>query len=136
LQKCLDYDKGGFTADTYGDLGELAFGSFGRSCISAIFFFELLAATIALIILSADSIVALFPVFSPTWIKIVVVEYASLVGIAALLNLITILFIDGLSTKVSPGSIWNPSDFEIYPNVWSIVPLAFGLLMAGKIYLK
>jgi vesicular inhibitory amino acid transporter len=154
LQKCLDYDGyrsvrssgSKFVVNNYGDLGELAFGQTGRAFISVIFFFELLAATIALVILSADSITAIFPGLRIEYVKIIIVSlvfpatipksmsfasYGSLVGIIALLNLIGILLFDGLATTVSPGSIFVPADVSFGPVDWFRVPFSFGLIMAG-----
>jgi vesicular inhibitory amino acid transporter len=147
LQSCLDFRKeDGSVCHTFGDLGELAFGPIGRSAISFIFFFELVAACIALVILSADSIVALLPSLNIDVVKISIVvlvfpltipkslsiaSYGSLLGILALFNLMSILVYDGLSTQESPGSIWVPAATSVLPDEWFPIPFAFGLLMAG-----
>jgi vesicular inhibitory amino acid transporter len=147
LQSCLDFQKeDGSVCHTFGDLGELAFGPIGRSAISFIFFFELVAACIALVILSADSIVALFPLLNIDLVKISIVilvfpltipkslsiaSYGSLIGILALFNLMSILIYDGLSTQETPGSIWLPAETSVMPVEWFPIPFAFGLLMAG-----
>jgi vesicular inhibitory amino acid transporter len=146
LQKCLDHSIDGKQANTFGDLGFLAFGDSGRQFISIIFFLELFAACVALVILSADSIVALFPELDLTMVKVLMVafvlpltfpkslsiaSYGSLVGILALLNLVAILLYDGLTVKVSPGSLLNPADVVLIPADLFPIPFAFGLLMAG-----
>jgi amino acid permease len=147
LQLCLDYQKeDGTVCNTFGDIGEMAFGSMGRTGISFLFFFELVAACIALIILSADSIVALFPGLDIVWVKISIVilvfpltipkslsfaSYGSLLGILALFNLMGILIFDGLTKFDPPGSIWAPATTYVMPIDWYLIPLAFGLLMAG-----
>jgi hypothetical protein len=142
LQKCLDFGD----ANTFGDLGEMAFGQKGRTCISAIFFFELIAASVALIILGADSIVSLFPLLNPNYVKVAIVcivmpmtipkslaisSYGSLIGIIALVNLIGILLYNGFTTSSTPGSILNPSDINLMPQSFMRIPFSFGLLMAG-----
>ena len=146
LQFCLDFKVNGSTANTYGDLGENAFGPNGRTFISIIFFLELFAACVALVILSADSIVALLPQLDLIQVKISIVvlclpmtfprslaiaSYGSLIGILALMNLMGILIYDGLTTLESPGSLLNPSDYTIYPVELFPIPFSFGLLMAG-----
>ena len=119
---------------------------FGRRFISFIFILELFAACVALIILTADSIQALFPIWDLYLIKIGIVlfvlpftipkslhfiSYTSLLGILALLNLLCIIFYNGLITKSSPGSILQPAPTDIWPCTWSSFPLAFGLIMSG-----
>ncbi|KAK6098131.1 hypothetical protein BDV3_004490 [Batrachochytrium dendrobatidis] len=134
------------TLCTFGDFGEAAFGLSGRNFISFVFVLELCAASVALIILTADSIVALFPMLDLVVVKICVVaivvpityplslnmaSYGSIVGIIALLNLLIIVMFNGLSTTESPGSLIVPADTNIFPESWYSVPLAFGLIMAG-----
>ena len=146
LQYCLDFTIDGKVANTYGDLGENAFGVGGRTFISVIFFLELLAACVALVILSADSIVALFPGLDLVQVKIAIVmfclpmtfpkslhiaSYGSLIGILALMNLLGILVYDGISYTGTPGSLINPADYSIYPVEYFPIPFSFGLLMAG-----
>ncbi|KAJ3304812.1 hypothetical protein HDV03_002354 [Kappamyces sp. JEL0829] len=147
LQLVLDYERpDGFVSLTYGDLGEVAYGRSGRTFISIVFFLELLACIIALVILSADSIVALFPWLDINLVKICTVvlvfpmtlpaslaiaAYASLLGILALFNLMGILVYDGLTNHLAPGSLWQVADTQVLPADWFPVPLAFGLLMAG-----
>lgn len=133
-------------AYTYGDIGELAFGSAGRTFISIVFLFELFAACVALVILTGDSLVALFPTLDLNLVKCVMVavvlpltvprslnfvSYGSLMGIIALVNLLFIIVVNGLSTKEVPGSLIQPADTVVFPDSWSGVPMAFGLIMAG-----
>jgi amino acid permease len=112
LVKCMDLDVRK-PAYSYGDIGEMAFGPPGRTFISVLFFLELFAACVALVILAADSIVALIPSFDLNIVKIVVTAlivpmtisrslsfaaYGSLLGVIAIVNLMFIIFFDGLST--------------------------------------
>ncbi|KAJ2999295.1 hypothetical protein HDV02_003228 [Globomyces sp. JEL0801] len=147
LEKCLNYrPPNGKCAQTYGDLGQNAFGTTGRTVISILFFLELIAASVALVILTSDSVVAIFPELDLITVKCVMVllvfpttlpkslsiaSYGSLVGIIALVNLLAVLFYDGLSNYSSPGSLWTPAETSLLPLDWYPVPLAFGLLMAG-----
>jgi amino acid permease len=147
LAKCLDYDQDGCTrSDSFGDIGQKAFGTIGRSVISLIFLFELVAACVALIILAADSILALFPFLSVVWIKITIalllfpvilyrslslVAWGSFVGVIALVNLLIILIYDGLTTLESPGSLLSPCSTQVIPSAVFNVPFSFGLIMAG-----
>jgi vesicular inhibitory amino acid transporter len=150
VAKCLDYPVPShypFTASyTFGDFGELAFGPAGRNFISLIFVLELFAASVALVILTADSLVALFPSLDLMMVKIVTVavvlpatlpqslrfaSYGSFVGVLALVNLLLIVIVDGFSTRESPGSILNPSTTHLLPPSWMQTPLALGLIMSG-----
>lgn len=145
LAKCLDYE-GAIQSNSYGDIGEVAFGPSGRLFISLTFFFELFAACVALVILAADSMVALFPSLDLTIVKCVVVafvvpasisrslsyaSYGSFVGIIAMVNLLVIVLYDGFTTVESPGSLLIPVETSLYPPSWYAVPFSFGLIMAG-----
>lgn len=144
LRLCMDYR--GANAFTYGDIGELAFGISGRTFISTLFFLELFSCCVALVILAADSVVALVPSLDINIVKCVVIAivvplsftrslsfsaYGSLVGVVAMLNLTLIIFYFGLSTTESPGSLWVPAETSLYPPNWNNVPLSIGLIMAG-----
>ncbi|KAI8815895.1 transmembrane amino acid transporter protein-domain-containing protein [Fimicolochytrium jonesii] len=133
-------------AMTFGDIGEIAFGSRGRNMISVIFCLELSAAGVALVILASDSCTAIFPSWNGTIVKCVAVlialpltlpnslkwaSYASLVGIVALINLLAIILYDGLTTTETPGSLIVPAQTYLWPRSWEAVPLSFGLIMAG-----
>ena len=147
LAECMDYrSSAGDASHTYGDIGQVAFGSAGRSFISVVFVLELVAACVALVILTADSLCALFPELSLDKVKIATIclvmpltwsrslgfiSYGSLVGVVALANLLVILVVDGLTTIESPGSLLVPADTHLLPNDWYPVPLAIGLIMAG-----
>lgn len=58
LAKCLDVDQ---SLVTFADIAYAAFGSKARIITSVIFFFELIAACVALVVLFADSLDALIP---------------------------------------------------------------------------
>ncbi|KAJ3315999.1 hypothetical protein HDV04_000207 [Boothiomyces sp. JEL0838] len=143
LNKCKANDEAGFT---YSDIGQAAFGIPGRTFISILFFLELGTVAVALVILTADSIVALFPMYDPMYVKIMVatsvipvtwprslslISYISLIGIIAMGNLIGILSYNGLSKQQAPGSIIHSAPVNAVPPSYSHIPLSFGLLMAG-----
>ncbi|KAI8908207.1 transmembrane amino acid transporter protein-domain-containing protein [Powellomyces hirtus] len=148
LQPLLTHSSATATrrANTYGDIGELAFGHRGRNFISVIFCLELTASSVALVILISDSVTAIIPSWHHAIVKAVAVavmipvtwptslkwaSYGSLVGIVALVNLLVIIMYDGLSTTESPGSLLVPAETHLWPRDWNAVPLAIGLIMAG-----
>lgn len=108
---------------------------------------ELFAASTALIILTADSIKALFPgydilmikcavaviVIPTTWPQnIRVLVYASIVGVVAILNLLCIILVDGLTSRDVPGSLINPAPTSWWPNKGiKNIALAVGIIFAG-----
>ncbi|KAI9144894.1 transmembrane amino acid transporter protein-domain-containing protein [Paraphysoderma sedebokerense] len=132
---------------TYSDIGDAAFGLRGRVVISVVFMTELFAASVALIILMADSIVAIwedvdvikvkllaFAIVTPTlWLRsFKMLSYCSLMGIFSIFFMLFIIIYDGLYKQEHPGSLRDPSptlQFDV-PD-WYSVPLSFGLLMAG-----
>jgi len=154
LAKCLDHRKdcSAGTASTYADMGEVAFGLNGRWFISFVFLMELFAASVALVILMSDSIVALFPgVLDAKLVKIGIVmlltpttfpkslsilAYGSILGIIALLNLVGIIIYDGLITPQTPGSLLEPAKTSLWPpmdvrNPYTSLGMSVGLLMSG-----
>lgn len=58
LSKCLDVNQ---SLVTFADIAYMAFGTNARIATSIIFFFELIAACVALVVLFADSLDALIP---------------------------------------------------------------------------
>ncbi|KAJ3083812.1 hypothetical protein HDU99_005900 [Rhizoclosmatium hyalinum] len=99
--------------------------------------FELFAAATGLVILGADSIVALNPTLPLLPVKIAVtcllvlttfprgmgwLAYGSIVGLLTLLSLFGILLFNGLVTPHTPGSLWDPAPTNLWPEETS----AFG----------
>lgn len=141
LAECLDTN----TANgTYGDLAHEAFGNVGRNLVEALFVLELLAANVALVILFADSLNLLLPVFSITEWKVVLIvalmplnfvpfkglSVTSILGIFCCLGITLILFIDGLLKSHTPGSLREVAKTYAFPDDWTTLPLSFGLFMA------
>ena len=141
LAECLDTN----TANgTYGDLAHEAFGNVGRNLVEALFVLELLAANVALVILFADSLNSLLPVFSITEWKVFLavallplnfvsfkgLSVTSILGIFCCLGITLILFIDGLLTSHTPGSLMHVAKTYAFPDDWTTLPLSFGLFMA------
>ncbi|KAI7882722.1 hypothetical protein K492DRAFT_144712 [Lichtheimia hyalospora FSU 10163] len=142
LAKCLDGHPG---AQTYGDIGYAAFGTHGRMSVSAIFVTELVAVCIALVIFLSDTISSLFPalpriivslisflVLTPMlFVPVRHLSYASLLGVLIAVSILFILLYDGFSKPDAPGSLIESAETEIFPSNWRIMPLSFGLIMAG-----
>ncbi|RKO97935.1 hypothetical protein CXG81DRAFT_11749 [Caulochytrium protostelioides] len=131
---------------SYADLGFVAFGRVGHTLIGSLFMMELFGASVALLILSADSFAVLWPEVAVVHIKwlifgVMVVTtiprrfnifgYTSLLGIVALVNLACILIYNGLAYDGVPGSLRHPAPTTWLPPQWFPVPLTFGLVMAG-----
>lgn len=131
---------------SYSDIGEAAFKRKGRLFISLVFTLELFAAAVALIILIADSLKALFPevnlialkfiaflAVAPTmWLKnLKLLSYASIIGIITVINLIFVVLYDGFSYTETPGSLIHPAPTDIWPPNFMQIPIAFGLVLAG-----
>jgi len=142
LGKCMAINN----LTNYSEIGYAAFGKKGYVFISLFFSFELFACSVSLIILIADSLVALFPDLNGTAIKVLsfffitpltypkhlgALAWGSLIGIFAIANLATILFYDGLSKSDTPGSLISPAETFLLPVNLMRVPLSIGILMAG-----
>lgn len=142
LAKCLDGHPG---AQTYGDVGYAAFGTRGRMSVSAIFVTELVAVSIALVIFLSDTISSLFPslpriivslisflILTPMlFVPVRHLSYASLLGVLIAVSILFILLYDGFSKPDAPGSLIESAETEIFPSNWRVMPLSFGLIMAG-----
>ncbi|CDH53169.1 amino acid transporter transmembrane [Lichtheimia corymbifera JMRC:FSU:9682] len=142
LAKCLDGNPG---AQTYGDVGYAAFGTRGRMSVSAIFVTELVAVCIALVIFLSDTISSLFPslpniivsvisflVLTPMlFVPVRHLSYASLLGVLIAVSILFLLLFDGFTKPDAPGSLIESAETEIFPSNWRVMPLSFGLIMAG-----
>ncbi|KAJ3254373.1 hypothetical protein HDU77_004111 [Chytriomyces hyalinus] len=134
------------------DIVELAFGPDSRPLINFIFMFELFAAATGLIILGADSIVALYPELPMLPVKAGVtvilvlstlprgmgwLAYTSFLGVVTVASLFLILVYNGLTTYVAPGSLWDWSKTDMWPRETSALGevksmwLAAGLFIIG-----
>ncbi|KAJ3029794.1 hypothetical protein HDV00_009435 [Rhizophlyctis rosea] len=133
-------------ARTYGDVGELAFGSAGRRFITTMFALELFTGATALVIVTSDSLKVLLPHLDSLLVKAIVaaivcpttwprslriLSYASVIGIITVINLLAILLYDGLSTPSKPGSILDPAETSLWPRSLHHVALSFGLIFVG-----
>ncbi|KNC97552.1 uncharacterized protein SPPG_09433 [Spizellomyces punctatus DAOM BR117] len=131
---------------SYGDVGQAAFGRRAKNFIAIVYLAELYAASTALLILAADSIHALFPHWKLLHIKLGVVallilttwprsvrglSYASLVGVVAILNLLTIVVVDGVTKADPPGSLLQPAETRLWPKSFDRVALAVGIMFVG-----
>ncbi|KAL2022282.1 hypothetical protein VTK56DRAFT_5680 [Thermocarpiscus australiensis] len=142
LAKCMDQDP---SLITFSDLAFISFGRKARIATSVLFWLELLAASVALIVLFADSLDLLFPgVLSVTGWKIIcaliliplnflplrLLSFTSAVGIFSCLTIVLILLLDGFLKPTAPGSLLEPAKTYLFPANWLTLPLSFGLLMS------
>ena len=141
LAKCLDVDN---SLITFADVGYVAFGSKARIAISILFTLELIAACVALVVLFADSLDALIPVWSVLEWKVVCgiiliplsflplrfLSFTSVLGILSCFGIVLAVFIDGFSKPHQPGSLREPAETYLFPTNWATLPLSFGLMMS------
>lgn len=142
LARCLDVDD---TLITFADLAYVSFGPRARVMTSILFGLELLAANVALVVLFADSLVVLIPGWDHVDWKIVccllllplaflplrVLSFSSVLGIVSCFGIVAIVFVDGLIKPHRPGSLREPAQTYLLPQRWSMLPIAFGLLMSS-----
>ncbi|KAF3925634.1 hypothetical protein ABW21_db0207257 [Orbilia brochopaga] len=129
---------------TYGDIAWAAFGRKGRVIISIVFFLELLAACVALVILFADSLHALIPDVSIiTWkllcgailtplcfLPLRLLSVTSILGIVCTFSIVGMIFASGMVTQEQPGSLIHPAKTYLFPEHWGQVPLSLGILIS------
>ncbi|EXJ79792.1 hypothetical protein A1O3_08077 [Capronia epimyces CBS 606.96] len=141
LAKCLDTNTG---STTYGDIAFLAFDTWGRNSVEAIFILELTAANVALVILFADSMNSLLSGLGLNEWKILLtlgliplnfvpfraLSVTSVIGIFCCFGIIIIVFVDGLIKPHSPGSLRDLAQTYAFPEDWRTLPLSLGLFMA------
>lgn len=141
LAKCLDTDP---TLITYADIAYAAYGQRARIVTSIIFFLELVAACVALLVLFADSLNDLVPSISKTAWKVFagfiltplsfmplrVLSFTSILGIFCCLSITLVIIIDGLIKPNTPGSLREPAATYLFPMHWQTIPLSLGLLMS------
>ncbi|EDN06450.1 conserved hypothetical protein [Histoplasma mississippiense (nom. inval.)] len=140
LAKCMDVDP---TLVTYADLAYISFGPHARIVTSLLFCLELMGACVALVVLFADSIDALFPglgalrwklicgaiLIPMNFVPLRLLSLSSILGILCCTSIVLIIFIDGIIKTESPGSLRDPARTSLLPDNWSAVPLSFGLIM-------
>nr|CCA14050.1 Amino Acid/Auxin Permease (AAAP) Family putative [Albugo laibachii Nc14] len=143
LGKCLGYQAG---MQTYPDIGQAAFGMYGRVFISVVFFTELFTATAMFYILMGDTLAALVPsiaeskmtiicyliVLPTTWTRhLSLLSYFSIIGIlSSIFCLYTILYVGLTTDNGEVGSLTEPQPVQwIASN--DRVPLSIGLTMVA-----
>ncbi|KAL7109745.1 hypothetical protein ACP275_06G194800 [Erythranthe tilingii] len=138
LRRCLDSQPG---LETYPDIGQAAFGTTGRICISIILYVELYACCVEYIILEGDNLASLFPnahlnlgvieldshhlfaliitiaVLPTVWLRdLSVLSYISAGGVIASILVVACLFWIGLVDEVgihSKGTTLNLSTLPV-----------------------
>ncbi|KAG2171796.1 hypothetical protein INT43_008176 [Umbelopsis isabellina] len=145
IARCLDYPKATRELKTYADMAGAAYGMQGRIFISTVFMLELIAASVALIVLFADSLHILFPTVDTVTFKILAfiiltpttylairhLSYTSFVGILSSFTLVAVVCYDGATKTEHPGSLSDPMPTSLFPVHWMTLPLAFGQMAAG-----
>ncbi|KAL5519122.1 hypothetical protein ACEPAH_805 [Sanghuangporus vaninii] len=130
---------------TYADIGNKAFGPHSRFLVSSLFCLELFTVGVVLVTLFADSLHSVMPTYSSEAYKLMglvvlvpsvffplsVLSYTSILGILSTLLITAVLFIDGLSKRHGPGSLWDPATTSLSIASWGKLGVAFGLFMAG-----
>ena len=133
---------------TFGDVTEHLLGPIGRHALTLLFMLELCAASVALILVFCDSVLALYPNLKTyIWmIKALIVaglapmcwfrslgflSYLSGIGIFSIFNLILIVLFDGVSTPEGLGSLWKGPPTHMWPQSLEGFLLAIGLLFVG-----
>ncbi|KAI8907957.1 transmembrane amino acid transporter protein-domain-containing protein [Gorgonomyces haynaldii] len=127
--------------NSMSEMGEMAFGPFGRHLISSLFACELFSACVALVILFADSLELLIHVkgvylklfmllLAPTtWMGGSVLSLLSAVGLVSFVNLIAIVVYDG---SIPTGPSWYaPAPTHLWPQGVFDAGMAMGLLFVG-----
>ncbi|KAK2461784.1 hypothetical protein APHAL10511_006247 [Amanita phalloides] len=130
---------------TYADIARMAFGPRSHIVISLLFCLELFAVTVLLVTIYGDSLHAIFPQYPSNTYKAVgaviliptvfmplsLLSYTSILGILSSIMLVAVVFIDGLSKREAPGSLWNPVETSLFIQSPEKLAVAFGLFMAG-----
>ncbi|XP_078440134.1 amino acid transporter AVT1C-like isoform X2 [Wolffia australiana] len=137
LRRCLDSEPG---LETYPDIGQAAFGTFGRVFISVVLYVELFGCCVEYIILEGDNLSSLFPhvhldvagfrlspqlvfaalttliVLPTTWLRdLSVLSYISAGGVVASILVVLCLFWIGAVDKIGPISGGTLIDFKGFP---------------------
>lgn len=131
---------------TYADIGSCAFGSRARTWVSTLLCLEMWAVSVALVILFADSLHAVFPhglssntlkivflgLVTPTiFLPLRLLSPVSVVGILSALTLVGVVITDGFIKPDTPGSLWKPHPTVSAKPDWMRLPVSFGLIMSG-----
>jgi amino acid permease len=145
LRDCMAADP---SLATFADIGHAAFGHAGRSFLTVVLLLEVIASSVAIVIILSDSLVAIYPSLEPhpylvkgiawvvltptTWLALRWLAYGSVLGVISTTLLVVVVVWDGLSKFEAPGSLWQwADDIHAWPTDWSVFPISFGLLMAG-----
>lgn len=129
---------------TYGDIAHAYGGPKFAYLVTILFTVDLLGASLSLILLFSDSFSILFPhissivlrglivlsAFALSFVPLSILSILSLSGIFSVFSIIVVVFISGLSTNISPGSLLNTAPTHFYPLSTRALFLSFGLFMA------
>lgn len=140
LSKAMESDA---TIMTYADLGFAAYGSIAKLVISLLFSIDLIGAGVSLIVLFSDSFVGVlsddptttkiitFFILTPfTFIPLPILSFFSLLGILSTISITLLVIICGLVKDTSPGSLIEVMPTNFWPENYTNLLLAVGILMA------
>ncbi|KAJ3302836.1 hypothetical protein HDV03_004525 [Kappamyces sp. JEL0829] len=130
------------------EIAELAFGNTGKLVLGALFTLELFTASVAMLILFADSLTSLLPALRGqeaelkfmAWFLLLPftltsslskLAWMSFIGVLSLSTLIFTITFNGLNTAHGPGSLWDPQPTHWSPMSFSSSTLGIGLLFVG-----
>jgi vesicular inhibitory amino acid transporter len=65
------------------------------------------------------------------FIPLSLLSLTSILGIASTLFIVAVVFIDGVSKREAPGSLWEPAKTSLLPSNAGELGVSFGLFMAG-----
>lgn len=131
-------------ASTYGDIAYLYGGKKFQALATSIFIFDLVGASVLLVLLFADSFKLLFPLLNIVVLKFVIVLITfftsfmplriissfSVTGILSTMGVLVLIIICGFSSQSTPGSLLNPATINLWPESASSLFLSLGVFMA------
>lgn len=141
LARCMGNDP---SCRSYIDIATKAYGPVGRRITIFLFSLITVTASVALVILFAESMHALVEGVSVTKWKLIcgavllplhfapfhILSMTSVLGIAACGGVVVLVISSGLTTASQPGSLLHPTSTAMIPTDWMKMPLSLGLLMS------
>ncbi|KAI8893647.1 transmembrane amino acid transporter protein-domain-containing protein [Globomyces pollinis-pini] len=148
IGKCMTVQTPTGKPTSLYDIAFMAFGLPGKYLMITVFTLELYTASVAMVILFADSVISLVPSFLPHKITIMVfavvlmtplalqksmsrLSWTSFIGVLSLALLAFTIAWDGVSHTETPGSLINPAETRLWPLDWKDIGLGIGLLFVG-----
>lgn len=131
-------------ASTYGDIAYIYGGKKFQALATTIFLFDLVGATILLVLLFADSFKLLFPqvnivflkaaivlvTFFTSFMPLSIISSFSVTGILSTMSVLMLIIVCGFSSEITPGSLLNPTTINLWPESGTKLALSLGVFMA------